>query len=640
MKSQLPKDRQLHYWKLIGIFFLLLVAFALPFFLIEAFVFILLQPAEGSALAFAALWALLFSSLLLLLPRKASRIVFGICYYVLLIWAVAQAGYYQVFGKLMWLSTIAYAGEGATFLSDVLSAFPFLWWMGTAVMLVLGGLIIWKYPRTYPHFMFRLPYLATAVICILSISVMPELVFQKDNNIKYANTEYGQSSSYRATYNTMYDAKKVYNMCGIYHLTMRDIWMNEIYPRTPEYKEVQEEEESELDLYFQNRPEHQANEMTGIYEGKNVVLVLMESMDDWLFTEEETPTLLKLMDEGINFTRFYTPGYGSARTLNSEFCMNTGVYLPTSGSYVFDYIKNSYEQSLASQLCHNGYTAEVFHYNNGKFYSRSVLEPAIGYHIYNGFEDLDMELTKDQLYDEDLTFEIPEMKERFFRSGLKLNTMITRAAHLGYTYGEGLSVYALEQYPEYKGKYASEEEDCARAKAKLVDDFFARLLEELEAAGELENTVIIGMTDHYTYGYKNMEELMHHSGVTSQIMLEKTPCFIWSAEGPAMEVSKTLNTADLLPTVLNLMGIDSPYHYLGQDAFDPNYQGYAIFPDGCWVSNGIICLMEGVEPLILANENEVEITDALLEEMSTLGSEFIKMSNLLLTSDYYKEPAK
>ena len=107
-----------------------------------------------------------------------------------------------------------------------------------------------------------------------------------------------------------------------------------------------------------------------------------------------------------------------------------------------------------------------------------------------------------------------------------------------------------------------------------------------------------------------------------------------------MEVTKTLNTADLLPTVLNLMSIDSPYNYLGQDAFDPNYQGYAIFPDGCWISNGIICLMEDIEPMILQNENNVQITDELLDEMAQLGNKFIMVSNLLLTSDYYKEPAQ
>ena len=49
----------------------------------------------------------------------------------------------------------------------------------------------------------------------------------------------------------------------------------------------------------------------------------MESMDDWMLGEY-TPTLNRLMAEGINFTRFYTPVYGGIRTFNTEFCINTG----------------------------------------------------------------------------------------------------------------------------------------------------------------------------------------------------------------------------------------------------------------------------------------------------------------------------
>ena len=69
----------------------------------------------------------------------------------------------------------------------------------------------------------------------------------------------------------------------------------------------------------------------------------------------------------------------------------------------------------------------------------------------------------------------------FFREGQTFNTIITRSAHLSYKYNEVLSHWGLKKYPEYRGMYGSEEEDCARVKAKLVDDMFARLLEELEA---------------------------------------------------------------------------------------------------------------------------------------------------------------
>jgi len=551
------------------------------FFLIEYFGFLLLKPEGYTALAFGALWSLMLTCIIFCLPRLAGRILFGILYFLMLLWMLAQSAYYLVFGKMMWLSTIGYAGEGVTFLGDVISGFTLLWWVALVLLLGLGVAILRFFPRAPKHILWKAPFVLGIAIAILSISLMPEYIFRRDDDIWGTKSEFGQSSSYRAAYKTMYDTKRVYDM-------------------------------------------------TGIFAGKNVIMVLMESMDDWMITETDTPTIVKMMGQGINFTNFYTPGYGTARTLNSEFCMNTGIYLPTTGSYVFDYVNNSFNQSIASQMMANGYTSYVFHYNDPSFYSRGVFEPAMGYADYVCYEDYEDE--KNALYSDTLLFDLQEVKELFFREGQTFNTIITRSAHLSYKYNEVLSHYALKQYPEYRGLYGSEEEDCARVKAKLVDDMFARLLQELESAGQLENTVIIAMTDHYTYGYKNMDELCAHSGVEDEMLLEKTPCFIWSASGPQMEVTKTLNTADFLPTVLNLLGIDSPYDYLGQDAFDPNYKGYALFPDGSWICNGV-AFHKGE---ILMNKQERVVSEEEIEEMARLSQEFRNASNLLLTSNYYQ----
>lgn len=618
-----------------GRFFLNLLYLAIPFFLIEVLAYLLLSPNEVYCFAFGGLWAALLASVLLLLPRKACRIGFGILYYVMVLWTLAQAGYVRVFQKMMWLSVILYAGEGATFLGDVVSMFPLFWWLSGAVMIALGVLVLRYFPKVTGRFPARLPYLVTAAAFVTGLCLMPEAVFLRDKDVWGTRSEYAQSSSYRATYNTMYDAQNVYNICGIYQLTMRDIWVHEIYPLTPAYRASLHLQKEEINQYFDARPAASSNEMTGALAGKNVILVLMESMDDWMITPEDTPTLYQMMQEGISFTNFYTPGYGSARTLNSEFCVNTGIYLPTTGSYVFDYVTNAFNQSIASQMTANGYSAEVFHYNNPEFYSRGVFEPAMGYNAYNSYEYY--ETDEDKLFDECLLFDNPELSDLFFREGQTFNTIITRSAHLSYVYNEVLSHYALKQYPEYRGMYASQEEDCARVKAKLVDDMFARLLQELEARGQLENTVIIGVTDHYTYGYKNEEELLAHSGVDDLLLLEKTPCFVWTANGPAMQVDKLTNTSDFLPTVLNLLGIDSPYRYLGQDAFDPNYEGYVYFPDGSWIYDGVVCKVnEDGEYEILYNEYGKEITEDELLKMADKIMDYIQVSNLLLTSDYYK----
>ncbi len=600
------------------------------FFLVELLAFLLLKPSEGTGLGFGALWSGILTCLVLCLPRMAGRIVFGITYFFILLWTLAQTAYYQIFNKMMWLSTIGYAGEGADYLSDVLSSFPFLWWFGMIVMLGLGILLIWKFPFPPKKLLLRLPYFISGAACLTFLCFLPEIVFQKDVGVWGTHSEYGQAYSYRAIYNTMYDTQRVYNFTGIYHLTYRDIWVNELYPLTPGYRAKLSEQTGTIDAFFAQRGKHTPNAMTGTLAGKNVVMVLMESMDDWMITEEDTPTICRLKNEGINFTDFYTPGYGSARTLNSEFCMNTGIYLPTTGHYVFDYVTNSFQQSLASQLKANGYTGHIFHYNDSDFYSRGVFAPAMGYESYVSYKDYTQD--KNLLYSDTLLFDLPEVEELFFRDGPAFNMIITRSAHLSYKYNEVLSYYALHKYPQYYGAFGSEEEDCARLKAKLVDDMFARLLQELESHGQLENTVIIAMTDHYTYGYENMDELYFHSGVDEELLLEHVPCFIWAADGPDLEVTKTLNTSDLLPTVLNLLGIDSPYQYLGQDAFDPAYKGYALFPDGSWICDGV-AWQNGK---ILMNANDRTVSQEEIRQMAALSAEYRNISNLLLTCNYYQ----
>ena len=103
-----------------------------------------------------------------------------------------------------------------------------------------------------------------------------------------------------------------------------------------------------------------------------------------------------------------------------------------------------------------------------------------------------------------------------------------------------------------------------------------------------------------------------------------------------MVVEKTLNTADLLPTMVNLMGFEMPGGYLGQDAFDPDYTGYVLFPDGSWITDGIVCKVKKGKNEIVGNRENREITEEYLRQMEETTQQFIRISNLLLTSDYYR----
>ena len=637
-KKQTPKEqkRKKANWT-----FLLL---PLSFFYIELFAWYFLSPggeydpAQLRPLAFGGLWAVILTCLLRQLPAKWGRIGYGLTYYFAAVYAGFQTGYYHLFSGMMWLSDFRYAAEGVDYASVLLS-YPLLWWLGIALMIGLGILVLRKFPRWKMGWGRNLIAALLAVVAITGTVHLPESAFRNDENIQYAGSDYGRMQSAEAAYENMFNTYRLYQICGLYQTLCKDIYTNGIYPHTPAYVRQQREAEGEIDNWF-SRKETGNNAMTGLLEGKNVILVLMESMDDWMIGSN-TPTINRLMAEGINFTRFYTPVYGGIRTFNTEFCINTGSYLSSAGGYAFDYVTNHYDQSLANLLTEAGYSAKTFHYNDPSFYSRGAFSPAMGYSEYVCYADYlrisDEKERKKLLYDDLLLFDNEELNDKFFRSGQPtLNFVITRSAHLSYKYNEVLSYWGLKKYPDYKGLTGNEETDCAYLKAKLVDDFFARLLQELEARDQLENTVIIGVTDHYTYGYKNMDALLALSGVEDQILLEKTPCFIWSTGLESRKVDKVLNTSDFLPTLLNLMNVDSPYAYIGNDAFDESYDGFVPFSNGSWIY-GDIAYDAKKKTHISISGSQQTVSAELQKEMAERVQNFIRINNLILETDYYRE---
>ncbi len=604
---------------------------AIFYFLIEAFAWLFLGRDSLWPLIFGVHWAVLLTGLIRLLPGKASRIVYCISYFLFSAYAVVQTGYYLLFKEMMWISDFRYASEGSDYF-DILLHYPLFWWLGILVLAAAGIGLIRFYPQPKTGWKSRILPLLLAAAASFSLQKLPEEVFLADKQVQYAGSDYGRAQSQEAAYENMFNTHRLYQVCGIFQTATKDVYTHYLFPLTPGYRAEQEAAKDAIDSYFESQNQPQANEMTGLLKDKNVILVLMESMDDWMIGEH-TPTLVQLMGESVSFVNFYTPGYGGIRTFNTEFCINTGSFLSSQGGYAFDYVTNTFDQSLANLMKNQGYSPMVFHYNSPSFYSRGVFSEAMGYDEYVCYEDYVAKNDK-SLYDDNLLFDNAGLSDKFFREGKRLNFVITRSAHLSYKYNEVLSHWALKKYPEYRGLTGNEETDCALLKARLVDDFFARMLTELEARGELQNTVIIGVTDHYTYGYKDTPSLLSLSGVEDTILLEKTPCFIWSPGLEAQEVEKVLNTSDFLPTVLNLLGIKREYDYIGSDAFDSRYDGFVPFSGGSWIHGD---MAKDGKKLISISGNPQAVTAEFQQAMAERVQSFIRTNNLILETDYYAE---
>ncbi len=608
----------------------------LSFFLLDVFVSQSTGAAGTASLLFSAIWAAVFAGILFLLPRPASRIVFCILYFPFAVYAIIQAGYYRIFGKFMWLNDLLYLRDGAEFAGSVFDYLSVGFVAACVLLLAWGIAACILRPKTQTH---RPRVIATACILASLLSCTPYLLdnisFAEDKLNLGLGTDYYAGKSQRRAYELMYDAQKVYAMCGLYQTAGRDVMQHIILPQLPGNKSEETEKLAEIERYFAQRGAHQDNDMTGLLAGKNVILVLMESADDWAMNEQATPTLCRLMKEGINFTNMYTPLYGSVRTFNTEFTMNTGVFSPTDGSLTFTYCSNDYRESLPNLFRSAGYSANAFHYNSPTFYSRGIMDPAIGYESYICYADYAEHGNQfsRQLCEDSFVLTNAELEQQLLGEQPFFNLVISRNAHMPYSESDSVSRYAIEKYPQYAGIDTCEEVGYYYAKMNLLDDFFAELLDELENKDLLDNTVIIGVTDHYSYSMKDQDRVLELSDVPVELMVEKTPFFIWSADMEPVTVDKTVNTADIVPTLLNLFGMEPGYNYIGQDAFDPQYTGYAIFSDGSWIDNNVVYQDGAVIHTFSGGAED----SADIAKMNETAQQFIRVSNLILETDYYAQ---
>lgn len=560
------------------------------------------------SLGFGALFAALC-----LLPRRrvVGRVLYGLIYAVWAVYAVVQYGIWRIFDRFLFLSDFLFAGEGLDFAGYIRQLIDWRFVLVVVLLVAWGALGVWRLPENLPR---RRICPVLVVFFALTQFVAPRLYAPVPETLDWDSW---QSSGYE--YENFSSSSYDLALTGPYQFVVRDAYLS-IRPDTDAA-----EKRAQVDAFFAERPAHEDNEMTGLLTGKNLILVQLESVDDFVLNDENTPTLARLQREGINFAEFYTPQYSNGYTFNTEFAAQTGIYPYANGNVAYSLSRSAFPYAIGSMLADAGYTANSFHKSEAKFYNRGAMHQAFGYAQYHSalaYAEDDLQASVDRfLIDCDELYGAMVADEPF------ADFLITYSGHLGYDEIDALTTYALEQFPEYKDDSRPYEIGGLFAKARLTDEMFTRLLERLEEDGLLENTVICVYDDHYAYGLTDRAVLEEYSEAAGGRLLERTPCFIWYEGCTPQTVTKTLQTVDLLPTLANLFGLEVP-DTMGRDAFDPAYEGYAIFPNGGWLTdeayaeNGQIVWNNGM-------------TDAEVSEMNAYARRFQQINDAILDTDYY-----
>ncbi|MCI5704017.1 LTA synthase family protein [Agathobaculum sp.] len=557
----------------------------------------------------------LFTALCLLLPAKAGKAFYGVLYAAWAVYAVVQYGVHRIFERFLFLSDFLLAGEGLQFAGYIRQLVDGSFLLFVLLLMAAGALGVKCLPPRGKLPGCRAP-LWLAAAFVLTQLIAPRCYAPVPDTPDWDSW---QSSGYE--YSRFTSSGYDMALTGPYQFVLRDAWLMRPGGGT------QDEARAEADAFFAARPAHADNEMTGLLAGKNLIAVQLESIDDFVLNEENTPTLARMQREGINFSEFYTPQYANGYTFNTEFAAQTGVYPYANGNAAYSLSRSAFPYGFGHLFADGGYAANSFHKSEAKFYNRGAMHQAFGYAQYHSaldYTDDETEAGTDRFLAEcDALYEKMTAKTPF------LDFIITYSGHLGYDEIDALTTAALERYPEYTDPARPYEINGLFAKARLTDELFETLLSRLEADGLLENTAFLVYDDHYAYGLTDRAVLEEYSAAAGGRLLERTPCFLWYPGCAPQTVSKTLQTVDLLPTVANLFGLPAP-QTPGQDAFDPAYPGYVIFADGSWM-NGAAYVKNGA---VQWNES---MDDAEIAEMNAYARQFVRVCEAILDADYFRD---
>jgi len=575
--------------------------------------FAIYQPVPN---LFTLLWIFLFISLVFSFKKKIGKFIYIFFLILSYVVFIVNNVYYGFTDTFFDFSLLELAGEGSSYILDAVKSTSLWIYIITPIIIYTGFKGVKEIPKIkHNDYKFLLKSL---LIFIVGHCFVPVLLGPANSDLSWNTWKNVQN-----IYISFNDNNKSMTVAGLYEYTFRNFYITFL-------KDKEQTDDSELEFLddvFLEEEEH-VNDYTGLFKDKNLILLQLEGIDNWLVTEEDMPNLSKLMSEGVNFTNHYSYYNGGGSTFNSEFAVNTGYITPityTRNAYTFN--KNTFNYSLANLFKNEGYVVNAFHMNSSEYYSRGINYKNWGYDNYFGLKDLNY--YRDETYQLDTELiNNPTFYENMFPIDTKfVNYIITYSNHIPFSQTKGVCKQLTEGIIDEETILT--EEDCARVQANETDKMIGLLIDALEEKEMLDDTAIILFTDHYLYTLTDKTILAKYKNVSNNL-INNTPLVIWSNEIESIEVNKVTSQLNILPTVLNLFDIYyHPSYYIGNDALDNNYEGIAFFSDYSWYDGNVY--VEGGEIV-----NNGKLSSQELEEKNSYIHYIIKKNDLILKYNYFK----
>lgn len=474
----------------------------------------------------------------------------------------------------------------------------------------------------------------------------------------------------------LWNRDSVVKRFGIYVYTISDI-IQSIQPAVRPMFGYDEATQDFLDFYTDNPNIKEINDYTNIFEGKNVIFVHMESIQNYLIDLEIndtviTPNINKLSREGMYFSNFY-PQISVGTSSDTEFTLSTGLLPSTSGTVFVNYYNREYD-TIQKAFKNKGYYTFSMHANDKNYWNRNVMYKSLGYDNFYAKDSYDIPLDKSSLdyvglglSDKSFFSQIISILKDIKSDNKNfMGTIITLSNHSPFNdlekYGDlDFSIKVKKQNSDSYGKvsyyyetvpYLEDTEMGNYLKsAHYADEALGEFIKLIKDNGLDKDTVFIFYGDHESkLGKSNLDLLYNYDPYKDDIkseddptyvsldnykydLLKNTPLIIWSSDQSFnKEIKDVMGMWDVYPTIANMFNLEYKYP-LGHDIFSGK-EKIVVFPNGDIITNKVFYNNLKDEYILLSDE---PISSEYIDRIKNYALERLEVSKGIIVHNLIKD---
>lgn len=463
----------------------------------------------------------------------------------------------------------------------------------------------------------------------------------------------------------MWNRESVVSSFGILTYQVNDIFqslepkINNLFGHDNALKKV-------IEYYGDNDNTLISNDYSGIFKGKNVLVIHAESLQTLALNRsfngvEVAPFLSKLASEGLYFSNFYSE-VGVGTSSDAEFTFSTSLMPSSNGTVFVNYFDREYE-TIQKSFKSSGYYTFSMHGNTGDFWNRSVMHKNMGYDKFYSKSSFDTSESIGLGISDKSFFKqvVPKIQDIISKENKPFyGTLITLTNHTPWSDLDLMDEYDTTWTVEIDGEevvrdYISDTTMGSYFRSvHYMDQAISEFITELDEVGILDNTVIVIYGDHdariskknynLLYNYDPYTDTIKESGDEGYVdyndyeyKLDKNvPFIIWTKDNQVTgEIKTATGMIDAYPILANLFGVECSSYALGHDVLGNALEdNTVVFTDGSYVTNSIYYNGQSGDFYPVSGE---AVKSDYISNNSLYADNLIDISNDIITYDLIKE---